>query len=252
MTTRVMPWHSRVQFRDSACPDCGAPTFTLASRPAGEAAMCSQCAAEAAPAPTALDLFRPHGAALGVDCDTADLGQLPDVMTRMVLTDGVRAAAAEERRPFRALLAGPTGAGKTHALVAVGRALAETGKLVGADFVIGTENSLLVPRDGDFGRRDVATTVGSAKVVLVDEWGRGRFARGTADAFRIDLLELVESRGLSLVICTNLSLDQFPDQFPDGDPAMWSRLAALVGGEVMYPGEVRGQQVVDQRTSRYH
>lgn len=213
-------------YRITACPGCGARTFTR--HDSADAAMCLRCAPVVPPRVGPGDVVARYARFYGVE-PSASLDTLASLDARAVLGEAVRATLAGT--PTSALLVGPTGCGKTHALLAVAAAMSDYNWVLGSDIRMGTEHELLVPRRDDFGVRSPADTFAGARMILMDEWGRGRYPRAAegGDQFRMDFLDYVRSRNVAVVFATNLPMRGFPERYPEGDPAMWDRLSALVG-----------------------
>lgn len=159
----------------------------------------------------------------------ARISAVPNPTTAAALTLLVKAIG--RGAPKRALLYGPTGTGKTTAAFAVLSWLIGEGHLEFADIAITRESDLLVPFTDDRGRwvnPDFRRHLAGKRVVVLEEFGRAHYPPsmdGGVEA-RLALLDWVVANDVSMIITTNVALDQMGAVL--GDAAVAERLWAMI------------------------
>lgn len=211
----------------AACSRCGGRVRLRG--PADGSELCLDCMRRQHPQPEPQSYHRRLSELMGVaqsPLDSIKSRQARDYLHlgAEMITDG---------EPFRALLLGATGCGKTHALVSLAGALVERGLPAGR-ILCKREQDLLVPGRHDYGIKSVADEVPPhVRVVLLDEFTRGQWLGKSGDgtAAYLALLSVVEARHLSLVVTANYgSMSALADTL---DPAVWSRIHAMVNGRAV-------------------
>lgn len=142
--------------------------------------------------------------------------------------------------PYYAILTGPTGSGKTHALMAVGMALVRHG-LYPDEILVGNEHDLLPAGAGDYGHRPIDRWLPSrTKVLLLDELGRGQYsarADGSGSEPQKRLLDHLRRKRISAIFASNLPLHGQGSLETLMDEAAYHRLSKLTGDIELTPGE---------------
>lgn len=236
---------------EGECTVCGQTVRMMESKPVANP-VCLDCYESPQTAVSNHTVWGRVCQRMGVDPDVADISRIKDDDTREAFTEMVK-SIMDGHGPCHALLLGPTGFGKTHAMLSLGAALVDHG-MSPRQIVCGTEEELLVARPGDYGKRDMRETFDhDTRVILLDEFTRGRWTGQQGDGTNVynEFLDRVKASGWSLIMTANYTRGRGSQA--EGaleaaiNPTVFSRVWALMDQEAMTPGEIRDGKAVDQR-----
>lgn len=242
---------------EGVCRECGR-TIALYTRADAGDVRCGRCLQEADrfdPQAENLERFAAHCRRMETDPDVAQVAAIVNEQTRQALRIGV--LKMSQGQPFYAMLTGPTGCGKTHALLSVGMALIKHG-LFPSEIVIGTEHDLVPAGEGDYGSRPIRRWLPErTKVLLLDEFGRAQYsarAEGSGREPQKRLLDHLRAHQISAVFASNLDMYSKHESGDREslekimDPAAFGRLTTMVDHVEYCPGQIDAAgNVIDRR-----